>query len=332
MSVTIVDIARKLNLSHTTVSRVLNKRSSPYITEKTRLRVMEVCAELGYQPNSSARALVTGRTHRVAFWVPRMEGRFFHELMCRFHRLLRTDRYEMITGEFDWHMSDASQSVGFTRMDVDGVLIFGGALGHPLQDVLEKSFPKKAPLVNMGFLCAGKLDYVKLDMYPAACQAVRHLIASGRKRIAHLYLEDPNIALQDRYRAYHDEMTAAGLVPTLIPYTNEAKPIVRQTVVDYVREHGCPDAIFCMSDDCALAALKGLHDLGKKVPDDVLLVGADGIEELEYLDTPISTILPDLDAMCSQAWKFLLRRMDSPKIAQQTAIIGATFVQRGQAH
>jgi len=176
--------------------------------------------------------------------------------------------------------------------------------------------------------CGGNLDFVRLDLYSAAREAVAYMIRSGRRRIAHLYLEDPRIAFQDRYRAYMDEIKAAGLEPALIPCVEETKVTVRQTVKDYVREHGCPDGIFCISDDCALATLRGLRDLGKKIPEDVLLVGADGIEELEYLDTPISTIIPPTEEMCSLAWEFLRRRMDNPEIEQQTAVLKANFVLR----
>jgi LacI family transcriptional regulator len=272
---------------------------------------------------------VTGRTNRISFWVPEMEGQYFHELTCRFHRLLRQDHYEMIMGEFDWDMSDPSQSVGFTRMDVDGVLIFGGALGEKLRMVLETNFPAKAPIVNMGLQCEGNLDYVRLDFYSAARDAVASMIKLGRRRIAYLYREDPKVALQERYRAYMDEIRTAGLEPILIPYADKDKATVRQTIKEFVGKHGCPDGIFCISYDCVLATLKGLRDLGKKNPEDVMLVCSDGIEELEYLDTPISVIIPPTQEMCSLAWEFLRRRMKDPEIGQQKAVLKANFVLRG---
>ena len=78
---------------------------------------MSGARELNYVPNATARALVTGRTNRIAFWVPELTSRFFHGQMCRFHRLLRRDHYEMISGELDWHGSELGVPSGNARMD-----------------------------------------------------------------------------------------------------------------------------------------------------------------------------------------------------------------------
>ena len=178
---------------------------------RPRAAVLAGAKELGYVPNATARALVTGRTNRIAFWVPDLAGRFFHEQTCRFHKLLRHDHYEMISGEFDWQMSDPSRAMGFTRMDVDGVLMFGGGLGD-LRGILEQNFPAKAPIVNLGLQCEGNLDFVKMDMRRAVRDAMQYLIQAGRRRIAYLYS-----AKDERYQAYAAALQEAGLQPELIP-------------------------------------------------------------------------------------------------------------------
>ena len=321
MAVGIKEIGEQVGVSVSTVSHILSGRGSRYAA-KTRDAVLAGAKELGYVPNATARALVTGRTNRIAFWVPDLAGRFFHEQTCRFHKLLRHDHYEMISGEFDWYMSDPSRSVGFTRMDVDGVLMFGGSLGG-LRDVVERNFPTKAPIVNLGTQCEGNLDFVKIDLCQATRDAMQYLIQAGRRRIAHLYLGQ-----EERYQAYLDALQAAGLPPELIPCTDGTKERVRETVKKHIKKSGCPEAIFCWNDEAALAALRGLRELGRRVSEDVWLVGCDGIEDLDYLDAPISTIVAPMEKVCATAWKFLRNRMRDPGMTQQVAEFAARFIKR----
>ena len=321
MAVGIKDISERLGVSVSTVSHILSGRGTRYAA-KTRDAVLAGAKELGYVPNATARALVTGRTNRIAFWVPDLDGRFFHEQTRRFHKLLRHDHYELISGEFDWYMSDSSRAMGFTRMDVDGVLMYGGGLGG-LRDVVERNFPSKAPIVNMGLQCQGKLDFVRIDLRRASRDAMQYLIQAGRRRIAHVYLQE-----DERYQTYLEVLREAGLAPEFIPCPDLTKMRVRETVTEYVKAYGCPEAIFCCNDESAMAALRGLRELGRRVPEDVWLVGCDGIEELDYLDAPISTIAAPMEKVCATAWKFLRNRMRDPGMTQQVAEWEATFVKR----
>jgi LacI family transcriptional regulator len=327
MAITLLDIAKQLKVSKMTVSRVLNNKSNDFITDTTRRQVLETARRMGYTPNRAAQTLVTGRTGRIAFWSPEMGARFYQEVAYQFHNLLQNDKYEMMVGEFGPQLLDPSQALGLTRLDVDGVLMFGGKLGH-FRNALEQNFPAKAPIVNLGALCEGSLDYVHIDLYPAAVNAVRFLVDSGCKRIAYVYMPYEGSEEDARFRVYHQVLSEAGMTPELINVNDWKRPAVRQTVRDYVQSRGCPDGMLCANDEFALATLRGLHDAGKKVPTDVRLVGCDGIEDLEYLDSPVSTITQPMEEMCRLAWEFLKRRMKNSDIPQQTAELKANFLVR----
>jgi LacI family transcriptional regulator len=102
------------------------------------------------------------------------------------------------------------------------------------------------------------------------------------------------------------------------PLTEQQRPITRDLIKDYIREHGRPDAIFCHSDDVALGIYRGLCDLKLRVPEDVALVGCDGIQDTEYLECPLTTLVQPVAAMCEAAWQFLVARMDrSVKVKTQ---------------
>jgi DNA-binding LacI/PurR family transcriptional regulator len=118
-------------------------------------------------------------------------------------------------------------------------------------------------------------------------------------------------------------MRQAGLKPEFLyyPLSSEQRPIVRRLITQYIRLHGCPEALFCHSDDVALGVYRGLCDLKIRVPEEVALVGCDGIQDTEYLECPLTTLVQPVAEMCATAWKFLARRLENPGIARQKAVL-----------
>jgi DNA-binding LacI/PurR family transcriptional regulator len=317
MAVTLLDIAKKLNVSKMTVSRVLNNRSSDFITEATRKRVRETARLLGYTPNRVAQALVTGQTRRIAFLSPTMGAKFFQEVAYRFHQILQKDGYEIIHGEIGPQMMDSSHHAGLPSMGLDGVLMYGGCLGE-LNQVLGSFSPFKGPIVNMGPHTPEVFDAVNVDLYPASRQAVERLLDSGSKRVAHVLTPFTNNELDDRRRGYNHVLYERGKEPEHILVGDWSRAAARESIKAYVKEHGCPDGLFCANDDIAIGAYRGLRDIGIRIPDQARLIGCDGIEDTEYMDPPISTIVQPLEDMCVTAWKFLRNRLENSDIPRQT--------------
>jgi LacI family transcriptional regulator len=125
-------------------------------------------------------------------------------------------------------------------------------------------------------------------------------------------------------------MRQAGLKPKFLyyPLSEQQRPLVRQSIQDYVREEGCPEAIFCHSDDVALGIYRGLCDLKLRVPGDVALVGCDGIQDTEYLECPITTLVQPVAEMCATAWRFMLRRLESPLVKRQSLVLKPELIVR----
>jgi LacI family transcriptional regulator len=328
MQVTIVDIAKRLSLSHTTVSRVLNSRTDRFISESTRAKVLAAARQMGYRPNLAARALVTGRTNRIAFWSPGTGERYFQEMAFRFHRLLRKHNYQLFMGEVGPGNGDSPADWGFTRQDVDGVIMFTGGQGESLKPVLEQQLPGMAPAVVISPYYVGRLDFVGIDLYAASVAAMDRLLQSGRKRIAHVLTPYTRFEQDGRYRAYMEAVQNAGLSPALVVVPDGTKEASRRGIAAWIHEHGKPDAAFCANDEVAIGVYRGLCDLGLKVPADVALVGCDDIEEIRYLEVPLSTMSIDMDALGEKAWELLARRMENPDIPQQNVHVQATFIRR----
>ncbi|HEU4752942.1 MAG TPA: substrate-binding domain-containing protein, partial [Armatimonadota bacterium] len=102
----------------------------------------------------------------------------------------------------------------------------------------------------------------------------------------------------------------------------------RDAIKSYLARHSAPEAIFCMNDDMAIGCYRGLCDLGLRVPRDVALVGCDGIEHTEYLETPLTTIVQPLDDMSRAAWQLLERRLGDPGAPPQRVKLSARLAVR----
>jgi LacI family transcriptional regulator len=160
-------------------------------------------------------------------------------------------------------------------------------------------------------------------MEAGTMEAMRHLIGAGFRRIAHATFVRKNIAGESRRIGYTKAMRDAGLEPEFIhyPLTERQRPVARQLIQEYVREHGRPEAIFCHSDDVALGIYRGLCDAGIRVPADIALVGCDGIEDTEYLECPLTTLVQPVAEMCATAWQFLQNRLAEPAIPLQHSLL-----------
>lgn len=321
MRVTIKDIAQELGISTTAVSLALNgKYSGSYLSETTRRRIQEKAAELGYTPNHIARALATGRTNAVRFLALHPERPFYSKA---FHSL-RTQ-----ADEDDYTISYASHLLAeASQVFADGII----AMDCPKH---ARSIPERnhTPIVSIGAFYADDGDYVGVDLRPGVLEAMQHLIDSGRKRIAYLVYKDERnlIAGEPRYDGYLASVIAAGLQPEYINTPMMSRRAAREAIDEYVRSRGCPDALLCLNDDLAIGAFKALSDLGISMPDDIALVGCDGIEDCEYHNPAISTIVQPVEEMCALAWQYLQNRIHDPSIPFQQKILDAGLVIRGSS-
>lgn len=339
MAIGIKEISEKLNLSRSTVSRalnnkqVLNSRGVPYISAKTIDRVLKASKEMGYRPNRIARSLALGKSMQIAFWVPDMKARSFQEFSCKLHDYLRTVEYEMILCEFAEHMMSQTSSRSVVRADVDGVILYGGDIGDEEE---WKSFASQLAIVNMGIVqYAGPLDYLQIDSYPAVVEALEHLIKTNRNKIINVLWDDMKWDGDPRYSAYLKTLKKAGKTPEFLDLEVNPdlphKESARKSACRYIKANGCPDAFFCAEDEIAIGVYKGIRDMGFKIPEDVAIIGFNGIPETEYFDPSISTITHPIDEMCAQAWKLLSKRMEKSDLPRQEHSIKAKFISRGSS-
>ncbi len=310
--ITIRDVARELKLSHTTVSRVLNGKGEGFISEATRRKVIETAARMNYRPHRAARALATGRTGMIALWVEDLRQPYaiavMNHILCHFN----DPSFELVIRTMR-PMDTTPQTLA--QWQVDGILALDSV--NYLHDLQEHSLSDCPPLVAMGDPLKIEVDHIGVDLYAGAVAAVRHLMDIGCRRIAFFTNTWGDRPDEGRYAGYTAALQAAGRTPEYIVMKGGERSSAKQVLREYVLREGCPDGLFCLSDVMAICAYRALLDLGFRIPEEVAIVGCDGLQETEYLERPLTTIVQPFDTMAALAWQFLRRRMADPMLPTQ---------------
>lgn len=317
MAVTIYDIARELNISAMTVSRVLNQPERSSVSAGMRERVLKTANAMGYQPNRHARALITGKTSLIAIWISHLHSSIYMQIARACQDEAQRDGFQANIYEMNWHFPKSATP---SRLEwaVDGILAVDPPPAEIMGKLLETA-PRSIPRVNLGTgdEVAWTGDYVHVDLRKGVRQVIQHLIDAGCKRIAYSVLSIVSRPSIGNYDPYAETMQAAGLPIELIVQEQWDLAAVRAQTKEYIGTHGKPDAIFCHNDELAIATFRALRDLDYRVPEDVLLVGCEGNEFMEYFDPPLSTIELPTRELAKNAWSLLLKRIQGADVLSE---------------
>ena len=313
--VTQEQIARKLGISRQLVTFAL--AGYPQVSKASRERILKAAHAMGYRPNPHARALQRKRTGIIALWIPDQISTHYSHVARELNRLVKAARQELIISETG--PVEAKQIL--SSVPIDGVIAVD--LPGEVQASRHLSGAREIPFVSIGANCSRETDSVQVDLHAGTKKLMRHLLDSGFRRIAHATFMRKDDPQAGRRLGYQEAMRKARLKPEFIyyPLTERQRPVTRQLIQDYVRRHGCPEAIFCHSDDAALGIYRGLADLKLRVPEDVALAGCDGIEDTEYLECPLTTLVQPVAEMCAAAWEFLTKRLEHPDSKRRSLVL-----------
>ncbi|MFG3011244.1 LacI family DNA-binding transcriptional regulator [Streptomyces cinerochromogenes] len=297
---TLEEVAARAGVGRGTVSRVIN--GSPRVSDATRAAVEAAVAELGYVPNTAARALAANRTDAIALVVPEPETRFFAEPY--FSDMLRGVGAELADTEMQLLLIFAGSDRERQRLAqylaahrVDGVLLVSVHADDPLPDLLSQL---EIPAVISGPRSAAEsLTSVDSDNYGGARSAVEHLLGRGRRRIAHITGRLDVYGAQRRVDGYRDALRDAGhpaddLLVVPGDFTEEGGRRAMQLLLS---RHPDLDAVFAGSDVMAAGARQVLREAGRRIPDDVALVGYDDSAIARHMDPPLTSVRQPIQEM-----------------------------------
>jgi len=310
-------VAERARVSGATVSRILNDVDVS-VAPETRLRVRRIASEMGYRPNRAARALATGRTQTLAVWAINLRSPYYSRVINLMREEIIRHEYDLMISGAQFSADNAPATSKLVSWPVDGIIALD--LPRGASPGMEESLLWGKPIVTMGAYATEGADCVYVDFLERAVEAVRHLASVGCQRIAYLvpdWFEWFREIGDARLCGYETAIARMGREPEYIITTRESRQDVAPVLQGYIERQGCPDGLFCFNDDMAIGAFRALRDMGLRVPEDVALVGCDGIEETAYTDPRLSTIVQPLEEMCAMAWIFLERRIKDHTIPLQ---------------
>ncbi len=330
---TLADVARRAGVALSTVSAVLNNRPDCFVSEKTRRRILKAAEELGYRPNYLARSLAKGKTDTIGLVIYEVANPYFASLADEIERRVQEAGYQLLlcTNRGLGDTDDRANLELLSNQRVDGILLWASRYPPEGYTVpLPKKVKSRLPIVVLGYLTKDNTDYVAIDRQSGTYQATKHLIDLGHRRIGYLA---PPWGMSPEYPKLAGILQALQDVdlsePVLLIAEGHTRSAGRIAVQKLQEQNPPPTAIICYNDLLAIGAYRGLRDLGLRIPDDVALIGFDGIEEGKYLDPPLTTISVPVATLSQLAVQFLLRRLQERNPPHQQATVIPTLTVRG---
>lgn len=326
------DIAAKAGVSRSTVSRVIN--NEPYVSQKTRQRVMAVIEQEGFSPNPAARALVTQRHRVIGVVIPQIPIIVFEDAYY-FPTLLQG--VSTVTHQLDYAMllwlsqSDREDDRFYQRIErnrlVDGVILASASSTDPLIDrFLENNRP--FVLVERPGHDYDRISYVSVDNLSASYELTTHLVRLGRRRIGNI---TGNLRLpdgRDRLEGYKMALSAAGL-PIDESVIIEGNFTYRSGYDGAKKLIQCGvDAIVASNDITARGVFLSLTETGVRIPDDVAVVGFDDLPTAVQVNPPLTTVRQPIEEKGRRAAQLLIDLIEGNAEGPQQILLPTELVIR----
>ncbi len=328
---TIHDIAKKLNITASTVSRALNDH--PRISEATKKSVHKTALKLNYQPNHIAAALRNGRSNIIGIIVPTIDRSFFASIVRGIEEIANASRYNvMICQTYDNYEKEIATVEALLNARVDGIIASYAKetkdFDHFLK-VKEKGIPVILFDRSNDDL---EVSQVVIDDYLGAYKATEHLIQQGCKRIGHFTNTLKISIYKERLRGYKEALLANGLPydESLIVESDLQLEDGRNSMIKLLSLPKIPDGVFSASAYGIMGALQVLKEKGIKVPQDVALIGFTNETFTSFSEPALSTVEHHSMRMGNAAAEIFLEEIsdDQKKFIPQKIVLKPELIIR----
>jgi LacI family transcriptional regulator, galactose operon repressor len=331
MRVGIAEVATKAGVSPATASRALNGKRG--VKPATRTRVLDAAANLRYTASAAGRGLVTARTATIGYVVhhrrpPEEVYPFYGVIMHAIEaELSRHGHHLMITTVVDDQFNDAAALPMLAENRVDGVVLIGP--DFPDQFLIQLQHLGRPVLLVDNTLGAVPIDTIRIDDRQGGRSAAEHLIGHGHRQIAALLGPADWPSSADRGAGYREAMSAAGLTPHVI-HGAETTPEAGEALFRRaLSEMPALSAVFTANDAMAFGVLAAATGLGRRVPDDLAVIGFDDVATSTYVQPPLTTVRVfkrELGKLAARRMLELVSDTDRPPV--QTLVATELVVRR----
>ncbi|TDF96565.1 LacI family DNA-binding transcriptional regulator [Paenibacillus piri] len=326
MSVTIKDIAKLANVSHTTVSRALN--DSPLINQETKERIRQLAESLNYTPNYNAKSLVLDRSYNLGLFFSTLHtgtsAGFLYEAVKGVNDVIK-DSYNLIVRGID----DYTSYEKVNRKSYDGIIVMSQSSSD--QPFIEYASANEIPLVVLN----REIDNVQVmnlipDDQGGAFRVVQYLIRQGHRDIAIIEGKQNFKSTQARLDGYNEAMMRNGVAirdeyKVQGNYDLESGYAAMNRLLEL---EAIPTAVFCCNDDMALGAIKAIHERRLSVPDDISVVGFDDHIFSGFMSPALTTVHRPIEQISREGAAKLLNFIETKQIEKKTILFRTELVIR----
>lgn len=328
-NITMAYIARIAGVSKSTVSRALS--DDPRVNEKTRKKIKKIAEELDYKPNKVAQALATNNTNVIGVILPQVPRSvadpFFLEFLQGIGEVAIAEGYSLTLPNIARNrLEDLAANCNNNK--VDGVILTEPAFNDPRIKYFRK---EQIPFVFLGNpMDKDDICWVETDNESGAFQAVKYLIESGHSRIATITGPLELVAGKYRYYGYKKALKEKGIKISsdLIVSADFTQQGAYRATIELLNRTRDFTAIFVANDLMAIGVIRALKDNNISIPDQVAVMGYDGIQIGEYIDPPLSTIKLPSNKMGKVAMEILLGLIKGNSVKKKHILLPPELVIR----
>lgn len=309
---TLEELARKLEVSRRTISRVIKGDSN--VAEETRKRVLGHLERESYFPNIHAASLASRKVSVVGLVFPRdtfVNTDFFAiDTIKGIARATNENNYQLMM--FTQNQFDVFQCLKLYKSKLVGGLILVSVSKEEAKGLPE--LKKGGVPTTLIFAYSKEIDSFGCDNVKGGYMATKRLIDTGRKRIAFIHGHESWFDAAARFTGYKNALSEAGMEfdPAYVEvgyFRYADAEVAMKKLLDLGNP---PDAVFAANDRMAIGAIKAIRDSGRRVPDDIAVIGFDNIPLCELLDPPITTIEQPIADIAYESAVSLLNLIESP--------------------
>jgi DNA-binding LacI/PurR family transcriptional regulator len=317
------EVAAAAGVSLRTVSNVVN--GFEHVAPETRARVLAAIEQLSYRPSELARSLKSGRSGLVGLMLPELATPYFAELT---RVVVEEGAARGFTVVIDQTDGDLLREQAVITRTASGSL-FDALILNPvaLRSSDVEALAASGPVVFLGEEPFPAFDHVMIDNFRAAHDAVDHLLAIGRRRIAAIGARHRSTSSL-RMRGYRAALDDAGIAidDSLVQYVDRFERSEGVLAMRRLLElDDPPDAVFCFADPLALGAMRALHEQHVAIPGAIALIGIDDIVDGHFATPSLSSIGPDTRFLAAAAFDRIVRRLNGEQLAPETIIAPHTL-------
>lgn len=323
---TIHDVAARAGVSKSLVSLAL--RGSPKVSETSRKAIEKAAAELGYRPNATARSLADRRSRTIGINMAELDNPIFPQMLSGAHSVIRDHGYNtmLVSGERDPELESA-ELAKLLEFQIEGLIL----VSHRLPAATVRALAAEVPTVVLTLreITGPGIDSVTTDDEAGARMAMQHLFDLGHSDVAHISggRLEPAVV---RERVYREQMSAAGLADRIRVVDGDLTNLGGLAAGRELLADGSPPtAIFASNDISAIGAMAACQEFGLSVPQDISIIGYDGVALGALRTMSLTTIAQPLTNMGRLAAERLFDRMERRPVKGRSIVLEPQLLTRG---